>query len=94
MHIEMRIICVFNKLLAYRPIRIDISMYVGIFQYQFSIFDMHRNSHAKHDEWLAVRQGCCRLTIEYTGSNGNVSTFLLMSLVCLIRVPSQDKPVC
>ena len=69
-------------------------MYTGIFQYQFSIFDMQRNSHAKNDDWLAVRQGCCRFTIEYTGSNGTVRTFLLMSLVCLIRVPSQDKPVC
>ena len=94
MHIEMRIICVFNKILAYRPIRIDISMHVGIFQYQFSIFGMHRNSHAKNDEWLAVRQGCCGLTIVYTGSKGNVPPLHLLSLVSLVRAPSQDSPMC
>ena len=54
---------------------------------------------------LSVRGRCCPLgwpsvgvvvafTMECTGSNGNVRTFPLLSLVYLARVPSQASPVC
>ena len=43
---------------------------------------------------LAVRQGCCGLTIVYTGSKGNVPPLHLLSLVSLVRAPSQDSPMC